>query len=305
MPRPDRASATARTRHDGDPRRSTRGCASTRRMRGPRPPAPTSGSPPATRPPLCGIPIGLKDLYAVAGKPLTASSRVLDEVPERDCDVWARLSAEGMVLLGHLHTHEFAAGGTTDQVGNPWALESFGGRIERRLGGRPRRADGAGGDGHRHRRLAANTLGDVRDVGDQADPWPCPDARHRAARARRSTTPGRWRERVARLRAAARRDGAGVTHPPSAGRCAAWRCRRRIADLDPDVADGFERGARGARREAASKRRRRRCALDLGAEFLDLVLRGDARVPPPLRRLREPLPAVAPRTSSSTASSAR
>jgi aspartyl-tRNA(Asn)/glutamyl-tRNA(Gln) amidotransferase subunit A len=74
-------------------------------------------------PALCGIPVGLKDLYAVAGKPLTASSRVLDEVPERDSEVWARLSAAGMVLLGHLHTHEFAAGGTTDQVGNPWALE--------------------------------------------------------------------------------------------------------------------------------------------------------------------------------------
>ena len=29
-------------------------------------------------PELCGIPIGLKDLYAVAGKPLTASSRLLD-----------------------------------------------------------------------------------------------------------------------------------------------------------------------------------------------------------------------------------
>ena len=28
-----------------------------------------------------------------------------------------------MVLLGHTHTHEFAAGGTTDQVGNPWALD--------------------------------------------------------------------------------------------------------------------------------------------------------------------------------------
>jgi aspartyl-tRNA(Asn)/glutamyl-tRNA(Gln) amidotransferase subunit A len=28
-----------------------------------------------------------------------------------------------MILLGHLHTHEFAAGGTTDQVGNPWALD--------------------------------------------------------------------------------------------------------------------------------------------------------------------------------------
>jgi aspartyl-tRNA(Asn)/glutamyl-tRNA(Gln) amidotransferase subunit A len=72
---------------------------------------------------LCGVPIGLKDLYAAAGKPLTASSRVMHEIPERDCDVWARLKAEGMVLLGHLHTHEFAPGGTTDQVGNPWGLE--------------------------------------------------------------------------------------------------------------------------------------------------------------------------------------
>ena len=72
--------------------------------------------------PLAGIPIGLKDMYAVAGRPLTASSRVLDEVPDRDCEVWERLSAAGMVLLGHLHTHEFAVGGTTDQVGNPWDL---------------------------------------------------------------------------------------------------------------------------------------------------------------------------------------
>jgi aspartyl-tRNA(Asn)/glutamyl-tRNA(Gln) amidotransferase subunit A len=72
---------------------------------------------------LCGIPIGLKDLYEVAGKPVTASSRILDDVPARDCDAWARLAGEGMVLLGHLHTHEFAAGGTTDQVGNPWSLD--------------------------------------------------------------------------------------------------------------------------------------------------------------------------------------
>ena len=28
-----------------------------------------------------------------------------------------------MVLVGHLHTHEFACGGTTDQVGNPWRTE--------------------------------------------------------------------------------------------------------------------------------------------------------------------------------------
>jgi aspartyl-tRNA(Asn)/glutamyl-tRNA(Gln) amidotransferase subunit A len=74
-------------------------------------------------PQLCGVPIGLKDLYAVAGRPLTASSRVLDAVPPGSCDAWSRLEAQGMVLLGHLHTHEFAAGGTTDQVGNPLALD--------------------------------------------------------------------------------------------------------------------------------------------------------------------------------------
>src|SRR5918992_2199266 len=71
---------------------------------------------------LCGIPIGLKDLYAVAGLPLTASSRVLEgNVAGEDCEAWARLRRRGMVLVGHTHTHEFAGGGTTDQVGNPWA----------------------------------------------------------------------------------------------------------------------------------------------------------------------------------------
>ena len=72
---------------------------------------------------LCGIPIGVKDLYAVAGLPLTASSRVLEgNLAAADATVWARLRDQGMVLLGHTHTHEFAAGGTTDQVGNPWVL---------------------------------------------------------------------------------------------------------------------------------------------------------------------------------------
>ncbi len=74
-------------------------------------------------PPLCGVPIGMKDLYAVTGRPLTASSRLLDEVPDHSSEVWRRLRAAGMVLIGHTHTHEFAAGGTTDQVGNPHALD--------------------------------------------------------------------------------------------------------------------------------------------------------------------------------------
>ena len=77
---------------------------------------------------LCGIPIGVKDLYGVAGLPLTASSRVLEgNVAGGDSTVWGRLRKEGMVLLGHTHTHEFAAGGTTDQVGNPHSLRLIAG----------------------------------------------------------------------------------------------------------------------------------------------------------------------------------
>jgi aspartyl-tRNA(Asn)/glutamyl-tRNA(Gln) amidotransferase subunit A len=73
---------------------------------------------------LCGIPIGLKDLLAVAGLPVTASSRLLaGHLADHDSAVWARLAGVGMVLAGHTHTHEFAAGGTTDQVANPHALD--------------------------------------------------------------------------------------------------------------------------------------------------------------------------------------
>jgi aspartyl-tRNA(Asn)/glutamyl-tRNA(Gln) amidotransferase subunit A len=71
---------------------------------------------------LCGIPVALKDLFGVAGLPLTASSRVLDgHVAAEDSAAWRRLREAGMVLVGHTHTHEFGAGGTCDQVANPWA----------------------------------------------------------------------------------------------------------------------------------------------------------------------------------------
>lgn len=42
---------------------------------------------------------------------------------EEDAVAWRRLAARGMVPVGHTHTHEFAFGGSTDQVGNPWAAE--------------------------------------------------------------------------------------------------------------------------------------------------------------------------------------
>lgn len=70
---------------------------------------------------LTGVPLALKDLYAVAGLPLTASSKVLEgNVAAGDCTVWRKLRHHGMVLLGHAHTDEFAFGVGTPQSGNPW-----------------------------------------------------------------------------------------------------------------------------------------------------------------------------------------
>lgn len=70
---------------------------------------------------LCGVPLGLKDLYAVEGFPLTASSKVLEgNVATGDSTAWRRLAAAGMVLCGHTHTDEFAFLAVTPQCGNPW-----------------------------------------------------------------------------------------------------------------------------------------------------------------------------------------
>ena len=75
----------------------------------------------------------------MAGLPLTASSRVLEEhVAGDDSVAWRRLRERGMVLSATRTRTSSPAGGTTDQVGNPWALDRVGGRLERRL--RPRRS---------------------------------------------------------------------------------------------------------------------------------------------------------------------
>jgi aspartyl-tRNA(Asn)/glutamyl-tRNA(Gln) amidotransferase subunit A len=70
---------------------------------------------------VAGVPIGLKDLYPVAGQLLTASSKILaGNRATVDCPVWASLASAGMVLLGHTAMHEFAAGNFTPQCSNPW-----------------------------------------------------------------------------------------------------------------------------------------------------------------------------------------
>lgn len=76
------------------------------------------------RGPLHGIPVGVKDLYDVAGVPSTASSQVrAGRVPTDDAFVVEKVRSAGMVLLGKTHTHEFAYGVITPRTRNPWCLD--------------------------------------------------------------------------------------------------------------------------------------------------------------------------------------
>ena len=78
---------------------------------------------------LQGIPIGLKDLYDVAGVLTTAGSPILaDNVAASDSAVAERLRSGGAVLLGKQNMHEWAFGVTTANphfgvCHNPWNLE--------------------------------------------------------------------------------------------------------------------------------------------------------------------------------------
>lgn len=76
--------------------------------------------------PLCGLPVGIKDVTPVAGLRTTyGSSLYSDHVPDEDALVVRRLREAGAVVLGKTNTPEFAAGGNTwnDVFGrtrNPW-----------------------------------------------------------------------------------------------------------------------------------------------------------------------------------------
>jgi aspartyl-tRNA(Asn)/glutamyl-tRNA(Gln) amidotransferase subunit A len=74
------------------------------------------------RGPLHGVPFGAKDIFYTAGLPTEGGSKVMAGfVPDYDATAVARLKAAGAILLGKLHTTEFA---TTDPAPtrNPWNL---------------------------------------------------------------------------------------------------------------------------------------------------------------------------------------
>ncbi len=81
-----------------------------------------------SRGPLDGIPVGFKDVIAVAGQPLTCSSRMLANfVSPYDATVTTRLKAAGAIPWGRLNLDEFAMGSSTENsafgpTANPWDL---------------------------------------------------------------------------------------------------------------------------------------------------------------------------------------
>jgi aspartyl-tRNA(Asn)/glutamyl-tRNA(Gln) amidotransferase subunit A len=81
-----------------------------------------------TRGPLEGIPVGLKDVIAVANQPLTASSKMLANfVSPYDSTVATKLKNAGAVLYGRLNCDEFAMGSSTENsafhpTANPWDI---------------------------------------------------------------------------------------------------------------------------------------------------------------------------------------
>ncbi len=75
-----------------------------------------------------GVPVGLKDVIAVEGQPLTCSSRMLANfVSPYDATVTTKLKAAGVIPFGRLNMDEFAMGSSTENsamgpAANPWDL---------------------------------------------------------------------------------------------------------------------------------------------------------------------------------------
>ncbi|MFN7222815.1 MAG: Asp-tRNA(Asn)/Glu-tRNA(Gln) amidotransferase subunit GatA [Paracoccaceae bacterium] len=81
-------------------------------------------------PALCGIPLGVKDLYAVKGVPTQAGSNILRGFkPEYESTVTSKLWEAGAVCLGKLNMDEFAMGSSNESscygpAVNPWKVDA-------------------------------------------------------------------------------------------------------------------------------------------------------------------------------------
>ena len=77
-------------------------------------------------PAMCGIPLGIKDVFCTQGVPSQAASRILEGFrPEYESTVTAQLFEAGAVMLGKLNMDEFAMGSSNEtsvygNAVNPW-----------------------------------------------------------------------------------------------------------------------------------------------------------------------------------------
>lgn len=77
-------------------------------------------------PAMCGLPVGIKDLFCTQGVPSQAGSRILEGfLPEYESTVSQKLADAGAVMLGKLNMDEFAMGSSNEtsvygNAVNPW-----------------------------------------------------------------------------------------------------------------------------------------------------------------------------------------
>ena len=80
-------------------------------------------------PAMCGIPLGIKDLFCTKGVLSQAGSNILRGFrPEYESTVTARLFDAGAVMLGKLNMDEFAMGSSNESscygnAVNPWKID--------------------------------------------------------------------------------------------------------------------------------------------------------------------------------------
>ena len=81
-------------------------------------------------PSMCGIPVGIKDLFCTKGVPSQAASRILEGFrPEYESTVTQNLFDAGAVMLGKLNMDEFAMGSSNEtsvygNAVNPWKVDA-------------------------------------------------------------------------------------------------------------------------------------------------------------------------------------
>ena len=128
-------------------------------------------------PDLCGIPLGIKDLFCTKGVPSQAASGILEGFrPEYESTVTQNLFDAGAVMLGKLNMDEFAMGVQQRDLGLWQCREPLEGGRARADAGRVFGWFGGcrcgrslpWGDRHRYRRLDPPACGLHRDHRDQA-----------------------------------------------------------------------------------------------------------------------------------------